>query len=71
MEPNSDRGTFMNHDELKDHFILQIRLRELCDAAGIERPLSKRGLQIGLLALQAEPPVKLNEHAVSDLGLAL
>jgi hypothetical protein len=61
----------MNRDELKTHFTLQIKLRELCDAAGIERPLSKRELQIGLLALQAEPPEEKDEHPVTDLARAI
>ena len=61
----------MKKEELKDHFTLQVRLRELCDAAGIERPLSKRELQIGLLALQAEPPIKDKGFRNIDLSLAL
>ena len=61
----------MNRDELKEHFILQMKLRKLCDAAGIERPLSKREVQIGLLALQAESPLNSNEHPIGDLGLAI
>lgn len=61
----------MDRDELKNHFTLQMKLRELCDAAGIERPLSKRELQIGLIALQAEPPKTGDEHPVTDLGLAI
>ena len=61
----------MDSDELKEHFTLQLRLRELCDAAGIERPLSKRELQIGLLALQADPPRKRTEIDYMDMGLAL
>ena len=59
----------MKRDELKEHFTLQLRLRELCDAAGIERPLSKRELQIGLLALQAERLSK--DQGFSDMGLSL
>lgn len=61
----------MDSDELKEHFTLQLRLRELCDAAGIERPLSKRELQIGLLALQADPPRKRTGFDDMDMGLAL
>lgn len=61
----------MDREELKEHFTLQMKLRELCDSAGIERPLSKRELQIGLLALQAEPPGKEDAHPVMDLSLAL
>lgn len=65
------RRDFMDREELKEHFTLQMKLRELCDTAGIERPLSKRELQIGLLALQAEPPGKEDLHPVTDLSLAL
>ena len=61
----------MKRDELKEHFILQLRLRELCDAAGIERPLSKRELQIGLLALQAERLSKDQGFSGMDLSLTL
>jgi hypothetical protein len=50
---------------------LQLRLRELCDAAGIERPLSKRELQIGLLALQAERLSKDQGFSGMDLSLTL
>ncbi|HCP01577.1 MAG: hypothetical protein CL573_03225 [Alphaproteobacteria bacterium] len=58
----------MKRDELKEHFTLQMRLRELCDEAGVERPLSKRELQIGLLALQAEPPRSDQDINVLDLS---
>ena len=51
--------------------MLQVQLRELCDAAGIERPLSKRELQIGLLALQADAITKDNKASNVDLGLSL
>lgn len=61
----------MKRDEIKDHFMLQVQLRELCDAAGIERPLSKRELQIGLLALQADAITKDNKASNVDLGLSL
>lgn len=61
----------MEQEELRNHFTLQVRLRELCDAAGIERPLSKRELQIGLLALQAEPLGKDQDVRDVDLSLAL
>lgn len=61
----------MKRDEIKDYFMLQVQLRELCDAAGIERPLSKRELQIGLLALQADAITKDNEASNVDLGLSL
>jgi hypothetical protein len=61
----------LQRDELKEHFTLQIRLRELCDVAGIERPLSERELEIGLLALQACPPSKDRGFDGMDLSLAL
>ena len=61
----------MDTDDLKEHFTLQLRLRELCDAAGIERPLSKRELQIGLLALQADPPGRKSVFDDMDMSLAL
>ena len=51
--------------------MLQVQLRELCDEAGIERPLSKREVQIGLLALQADAITKDNEASGVDLGLTL
>jgi hypothetical protein len=61
----------MDQYELKEHFALQVRLRELCDAAGIARPLKKREVQIGLLALQADPPGKKAEFEDMDMSLAL
>ncbi|MBO21828.1 MAG: hypothetical protein CMM26_05560 [Rhodospirillaceae bacterium] len=61
----------MKRDELKNHFMLQVQLRELCDAAGIERPLSKREVQIGLLALQADAIIKDDEASDVDLGLSI
>jgi len=61
----------MDPDDLKEHFTLQVRLRELCDAAGIERPLSKREIQIGLLALQADAPGKRANFDYMDMSLAL
>jgi len=61
----------MNRDELKEYFMLQMRLRELCDEAGIARPLSKREMEIGVLALAADPPGKQSETQFMDLSLAL
>jgi len=61
----------LKRDELKNHFMLQVQLRELCDAAGIERPLSKREVQIGLLALQADAIIKDDEASDVDLGLSI
>ncbi len=51
----------MDREDLKEHFTLQLRLRELCDEAGISRPLSKREMAIGVLALAADPPGKDND----------
>ena len=61
----------MKRDELKNHFMLQVQLRELCDAAGIERPLSKREVQFGLLALQADAIINDDEASDVDLGLSI
>lgn len=61
----------MDRDELKQHFTLQMKLRELCDEAGISRPLSKREMQIGILALAANPPATESETQFMDLSQAL
>lgn len=61
----------MEHKELEKYFRLQVRLRELCDEAGIKRPLSKREMAIGVLALVADPPTNLRESEGMDLGKAL
>lgn len=61
----------MKDDELREYFVLQMKLRELCDQAGIARPLSKREMQIGVLALACEPPTKPSAIQDMDLGLTL
>lgn len=61
----------MNRDELKEYFTLQMKLRELCDAAGISRPLSKREMEIGILALAENPPGEKPDPQYMDLSLAL
>ena len=61
----------MDKEELREHFILQTRLRELCDEAGIDRPLSKREMQIGILALAADPPGKSAWFENMDFSLAI
>jgi hypothetical protein len=61
----------MDREDLKEHFTLQLRLRELCDEAGISRPLSKREMAIGVLALAAVPPGKDNDAPFLDLSRAL
>jgi len=61
----------MDREDLKEHFTLQLRLRELCDEAGISRPLSKREMAIGVLALAADPPGKDNDTPFLDLSRAL
>jgi hypothetical protein len=42
-------------EALEERFRLEVQLRELCDKAGIDRPLSEREREIGLLALKAQP----------------
>jgi len=61
----------MDREDLKEHFTLQLRLRELCDEAGISRPLSKREMAIGVLALAADPPGKDTDARFLDLSRAL